>query len=79
MLLVRVNERGHQQYERGNGDERENAHGRGLALGSPIDQRRPSHAALRRKVKKTRRDGLPTGLCGQKAERACRHIRQFED
>ncbi len=38
MLVVRVDERGHQQHKRGDRDEHENAHGRGLALGSPIDQ-----------------------------------------
>jgi hypothetical protein len=38
MLIVRVDERSHQQHERGNGDQREYAHRRGLALGLPIDQ-----------------------------------------
>jgi hypothetical protein len=38
MLVVRVDERSHQQHERGNGYERQNAHDRGLALESPIDQ-----------------------------------------
>src|SRR5271163_1508822 len=38
MLLMRVDERSHQQHERGDGDERESAHDRELALGSPIVQ-----------------------------------------
>ena len=38
MLIVRVDERSHQQHERGEGDERQNAHDGGLAPGSCVDQ-----------------------------------------
>jgi hypothetical protein len=38
MLLVRVDERSHQQHEHGDGHEHENAHDGGLALGSCVDQ-----------------------------------------
>jgi hypothetical protein len=38
MLLMSVNERSHQQHERGEGDERQNAHDGGLAPGSCVDQ-----------------------------------------
>jgi hypothetical protein len=62
MLVVRVDERSHQQHERGNGDEREYAHDRGLALGSPIDQTgRPA-------AKDAREAKGPSGCCATPPE-----------